>query len=160
MIGGLGWSVLMHHKSKSGFDRVSRLLQDSRVRASLDVQNNSGATALHLCCGFMYNGTSTTYRFLQAGANPSIKDKRGLTPLAYLEREHPERSWSIAHLKLAPDADKASFLIKARLIFVAAASTATPPFCLQNRVTRGLPLPRVVPVEPPVGGKGGRRGRR
>jgi len=40
------------------------------------------------------------------------------------------------------DAEKASFLVKARRLVMAATRT-TPPSYLQGRVARGLPLPRV-----------------
>jgi ankyrin repeat protein len=35
-----GWSVLMHQSRAEGFDKVLRLLQDPRVQAALDVQND------------------------------------------------------------------------------------------------------------------------
>lgn len=66
-----------------------------------------------------------------------------MTPLAYLKSNLPDRESLIALLEQAPDAEKASFLVKARLIFFAATNTANQPSCLQARLARDLPLPRV-----------------
>lgn len=41
------------------------------------------------------------------------------------------------------DAEKASILVKARRLIVAASSNVVKPTCLQIRVTQGQPLPRV-----------------
>ena len=44
------WTPLMSH-SRDGFvDGVARLLQDPRVRATINLQNCDGRTALHIAC--------------------------------------------------------------------------------------------------------------
>jgi hypothetical protein len=59
----------------------------------------------------------------------------------------PWRSFEIGNttiglLEQAPDADKTSLLVKARLALTAASSTVAPSF-LQHRVAKGQPLPHV-----------------
>ena len=75
----LGWSVLMHQMRNGTV--VARLLQDPRVRATINMQDEEGNTALyHACC--KYGGTDTkaalnTHLLLQAGADLSIANKSG-----------------------------------------------------------------------------------
>jgi len=51
--------------------------------------------------------------------------------------------WQSVKVLLEQDAEKASLLVKARRLAVAANSNAVAPSCLQARVARGQPLPRL-----------------
>jgi len=55
---------------------------------------------------------------------------------------HPTHPTTVAILEQSLDAEKASFLVKARRLVIAATRT-TPPSFLEDRVACGLPLPRV-----------------
>jgi len=132
---------------------VRRLLQDPRVRATVDVQNRQGGTVLFPASSNRIgtSAASIIHHLLQAGINPAITNYRGETPLAYLRQHHPSH-----HADQAPDAEKASLLVKARRLAVAAISITVAPSCLQGRVARGQPLPRLllrrVMVTPMTGG--------
>ena len=76
---------------------------------------------------------------LRAGANPNITDKNGLT-----QKYHPNCHTAITLLQQAlAEAEKAALLVKARRLAVAAAINTVAPSCLQGRVARSKPLPRV-----------------
>lgn len=132
---------------------VTRLLQDPRVRATVNLQDGDGITVLHDACTLEEdkNETSAMVRdLLQAGANPFLTDKYGLTPLAVLQQQWPENNAAISLLLQALDAQKASVLVKARRLFVASTSNARAPSYLQGRVVRGQPLPRVMLPRTPL----------
>ena len=124
---------------------MARLLQDPRVRATLNMQSDIGHTALHYACmcGKPDAAALNVHILLQAGANPTIAIYSGQTVLTYLRQRHPNPNVTIALLEQAPDAEKASLLVKARRLAVAANSNAVAPSYLQNRVARGQALPRV-----------------
>jgi len=64
------------------FDSVKRLLQDPLVRASIDMQDRHGDTALHFACR-NHNETNTlvTVRpLLEAGAAPIFTNNDGHMP--------------------------------------------------------------------------------
>ena len=67
--------------------------------------------------------------------------------MAFLRQRHPTYHSLIALLEQYPaaqkDAEKASFLVKARRLAVATKSNTVAPSCLQARVARGQPLPHV-----------------
>ena len=155
-------SPLMYQSIFGSYECVARLLQDQRVLATINAQDENGNTALHEAS--LRN--EKVRLLLQAGANPAIKNRRRQTPLARLREKHeedPGRVWStryyttIALLEEYPvakkDAEKASLLVKARLAVAAtaASTTNTVPSCLHGRVAAGHPLPAV--VQPPCGAK-------
>ncbi len=137
----------MCHTNYGRTDVVAHLLQDPRVRATVDVQNCDGDTSLHLAC---FRGdddeTLATYivhLLLQAGANPTLVANDGMTPLVVLQEHHPAYTTTIALLEHAlAAAEVTSLLDKARRLVVATNSSVIPP-CLEGRVARGKPLPRV-----------------
>ena len=140
---------------------VARLPQDTRVRATVDFQDKDGDTALHNACTFdEYKNKSPAmvHHLLQAGANPFLTNKHGLTPLSLLQQRWPSYRGAIALLEQAPDAQKASVLVKARRLFVISTSNAAP-FYLQGRVVRRQPLPSVT-LLPVMDGKKRARERR
>ena len=140
---------------------VARLLEDPRVRATINMQDVGGNTALHHagCSGtrMFRGGTDATAApkvplLLQAGANRTIANKHGQTALAYLRQRRPNLYVTIAlHEQALTEAEKASLLVKARRIAVAATSNAVAPSCLQARVARGQPFPRVTLMPLPGG---------
>ena len=164
LITQLGQSALMYQASSTRVANVARLLQDPRVRATLEWRTPTGNTALHTAC-IHSNEVSTTALvrpLLQAGADYTsrITDTDGyddgLTPLAFLRKKYPTHHTTIALLEQAPiaaiDAEKVSLLVKARRLVVATSTnTAATPSYLQARVARGQPLPRLELV--PVGRK-------
>jgi ankyrin repeat protein len=68
----VGWSPLMDYTIWDRTDLVKRMLQDPRVRASIDVQNRDGDTALHFACHFASRESVAplVHLLLEAGANP------------------------------------------------------------------------------------------
>jgi len=66
-------------------DVVARLLQDPRVRATVNMHDEKGNTALHYACmgglsiKLLYTAASKVHLLLQAGANPTIGNKNGQT---------------------------------------------------------------------------------
>ena len=74
--------------------------------------------------------------------------------MALLRQSHPDHRAAIAVLEQAPDAEKASLLAKARRLIIVANSNTALPTCLQGRLARGQPLPRVALV-PTMGGLNG-----
>jgi len=82
-------------------------------------------------------------------------NEKGQTPLDMVRQRHPNHHDVIALLKQAMiEVEKASLLVKARRLAVAANSNAGVPSCLQRRVARGRPLPRVA-LAPLTGGQNG-----
>lgn len=139
---------LMTHVSAGRIDMVTRLLQDPRVRATINLKGYNRNTALH------YGsepgdkiGSSIIHLLLQAGANSYPMNLYGWTPLADLRRNHCTHHTSIALLDQAPNAKKAFLIVKGRRLIVAATSKPIPSY-LQGRVGRGEPLPCVVLIPP------------
>ena len=145
-----GVSPLMRHALFGKFDIVARLLQDPRVRATINLQSNHGRTALHHACGSASgteaNQAALVTLLLQCGANYTRTDADGKTPLALHQQRYKPRHAVIAVLEQSPDAEKASLLFKARRIVIASNGNAAVSTNLQGRVARGQPLPRVALV--------------
>jgi len=141
-----GWSPLMHNVFFGRFDNVKGLLQDARVRATIDMQDRNGDTALHFACR-RYNETkahATVHPLLEAGVTPILTNNDGKMPLVYLRECRPSHHAAIALLEQAlANAETTALLVKARRLAVADRSNLVVPSCLQFRVTRGEPLPRL-----------------
>ena len=129
---------------------MARLLEDPRVRATVNVHDTGGNTALHLArCNNRDETASTSiiHLLLQAGANPAVTNNAGEMPLVSFRKYNPTHHTTIALLEQAPDAEKTSLLVKARLAGAATAATAgntVVPSCLQARAAGVQPLPAVV----------------
>ena len=128
---------------------MARLLQDQRVRATINVQERYGYTALHwtsLNC--WPKSTIPIFRLLlQSGANPTITtNTQEDTALDLLREFDPTQNDAIALLEEYPsakkDADKASLLVKGRRL-VTISRNAVAPSYLRSRVLHDVPLPRV-----------------
>ena len=76
------------------------------------------------------------------GADLTFKNAQGKTPLDLLQESNPTHPTILALVEQSLDAEKASFLVKARRLVMAATRTTAPSF-LQGRVASGLPLPGV-----------------
>lgn len=126
---------------------VARLLQDPRVRATVNLQDKYGDTALHRACTPEEEDKGETsamvHHLLQAGANPFLTNRRGLMPLVLLQQQWPENDAAMALLEQTPEAQKTSLLVQARRIFAVSTSNAMVPSYLQGRVARGQALARV-----------------
>ena len=98
-----GWSLLMYHASFGRACLVKRLLQDPRVRASVDMQISDGRTALHFACNFPSREpvAPLVHLLLEAGANPTVPNNEGQPPLALLQQHKPSHHTSIALLEQA-----------------------------------------------------------
>jgi len=142
-----GVSPLMYCAIRGEVDNVARLLQDPRIQATVDMSTTEGHTALHCACAHGNNEDETfaiIYLLLQAGANPTLSNHNGLTPLAYIKQRYSSYRTMIAFLEQTlTDAEKTSLLVKARRLVVAAINTARTPSYLQARMLRGEPLPRL-----------------
>jgi hypothetical protein len=120
---------------------IPRLLQDSRVQASINLQNPQGWTALHFACNPVREPkVDTITRLLKADADLTVK-----TPLMLHPNAYPSHPTTAAVLQQVSDADKASFLVRTRrLIMATTSNTLMPPSFVQDRLARGQPLPGVV----------------
>jgi len=157
-----GMIPLMFQAAIEHVGHVACLLQDPRVRATIKMQESSGSTSLHWAClrGNESATTSILNLLLQARGDPALTtngtDNDGQAPLAILRHLHPTHYAAIALLEQYPeaqqDAEKASLLVKARRLIVAANSNTVAPSCLQGRVARGQPLSRLAPM-PVTGGQ-------
>lgn len=153
------WVWISQSRDRRHLDKITSLLQESRIRTTVNLQTGNGDTVLHHACSLygMISSPSIVHLLLQAGANPSLIGYHGRyhgqTPLVYLRRQHSEHRETIALLEQAPDAEKSWILVKARrLVVAAAASTVSTPSYSQSRVARGQPLPHVA-LAPIVGGQ-------
>lgn len=140
-------NFLMESLHLSQYNIVARLLQDPRIRASINEHNRMGNTALHYACEKMREPDvpAIIQRLIQVGADLTIKNAQGKTPLNLLQESHPTHPTTLALVEQSLDAEKASFLVKARRLVMAAGRSdiaATPSF-LRGRVASGLPLPTV-----------------
>jgi len=152
-----GSSPLMWQALRGNVENVARLLQDPRVRATVNVQDSGGETALHWACSIEDEtlALSILHLLLQAGADPDLTANYGDAPLDWIRQHRPAHHATIALLEQYPEAlkhaEKASLLIKARRLIVVSRSTAAPSY-LQGRVARDQPLPHVV-LMPVTGGQ-------
>lgn len=146
-------SPFMYHARYDEVSMVERMLRDSRVRATVDMQVKDGHTALNFACcrdDDAALATSLVHLLLLVGTNPTLFHKDGWTPLVVLRRCHPTYTTTVALLAQAiADAEVTSLLVKARRLVFAALTTMLP--YLQGRWARGEPLPRVILV-PVTGG--------
>lgn len=150
-----GWTPLMTHASNGSANMVAFPLKDPRVRATINVRESYSRTALHcVCISPSIRLPSTLSLLLKAGADSTVSDQGGRTPLASCQqhlRQYPSSdiaiSWygrGICVLDEAfIDAEKTSLLVKARRLVVAATAPAMAPSYMQNRVARCLFLPHV-----------------
>ena len=111
-------SPLMFAANFGDVDVVAPLLQESRVRAIVDVQDSEGDTALHWAClrEDMDDTTATSivHLLLQANANPLVINTGEQTPSAVLRRVFPTYTTTIALLEQALAAtETTSLLVKA-----------------------------------------------
>jgi len=139
-----GWTTLTLQVYHRNVESVACLLQDPRVRSTVNFHDNEGRTALHAAC--MYNGCvhSIVRLLLQAGADPAITGNGGLTPLTYLRQYQPSYHTTMTPLEQAlADAEKTSLLARS-LVIVANAVIA--PSYLKGRLARGQILPRIALV--------------
>jgi hypothetical protein len=118
---------------------VARLLQDPRVRATINVQDKNKKTALyHACATNKKNeAASKVHLLLQAGADLLITHNKRETPLDVVRQRRPTYHATIALLEQYPvakqDAEKASILVMTRLAAAATRNTVAPS-CLKGRL--------------------------
>ena len=142
-----GEQPLMLHARRSGpVDIVARLLRDPRVRATVNMQDERGNTALHWACwAFEDEEAALKVRLLlQAGTNPTITNKKGQVPLDVVRSRHPTHHAVITLFEQAlAEPEKTWLVVKARRLVAAVTGNAVDPSCLQARVARGQLLPHV-----------------
>lgn len=99
---------VMWHAFHSSADMVARLRQDPRVRATINVQDANGNTALHCAgsCSQAEEAALKIHALLHAGADPTITRNNGETPLDVVRRIHSTYQFLIALLEQYPDAKK------------------------------------------------------
>ena len=127
------------------------------------MQDDEGNTALHRA--FLSHDPEEAvarkaHLLLQAGGSPLKINNDGETPLALVQFYHPDYlPFTVLLEQALAEAEKASLLVKARRLAVAANSNSVAPSCLQARMARGQTLPRVV-LMPLAGGNKRTRERR
>ena len=152
------WSPLILHADRGPVDVVARLLQDPRVRTTINVQAEDGRTALHHACDRLGRRPRLVQVLLQAGANPTLTNNNGRRPVPWLQPGSPHHQAAVAVLleQASAAAEKTWLLVKARRPAVAATSNTVAPSCLQDQVAQGQPLPRLrlrrVELRPVAGG--------
>ena len=163
-----GVRPLMRGAQHGTVDVVAHLLQDPCVRATIDAQAKDGATALHWACyncNYLNIAAPIVRTLLQAGADPTLTTIDPHTPLEIIlsvfRHPHERDQGAITTIALfeyaLAEAEKASLLVKARRLIVAAStSTTAAPSYVQRRVAQGQPLPHVAlaPVVGQLKGKG------
>jgi len=133
---------------KARVENVARLLQDPRARATVNIQGSRGYTALHHACeiGDETLVFSIVRLLLQAGANPFVQDAFDESPWCTLGQDYPTYHTVFALFeRLRKNAEKASLLVKARRLAVAANSNTVAQSYLEGRVA--LPRVSLAPVE-------------
>ena len=146
-------NMLIFQLGDHKYDVVARLLQDPRIRAIVNEQDMQGDTALHIASLALDRpkAPAIIQLLLQAGADMNIKNANRETPLDWMQRCFPTHPTTLALPEQMLDAERASFLVKARRLVIAATRAAVPSY-LQGRMACGLPLPRVA-LAPVVGGE-------
>jgi len=155
MLNNDGMSPLMIQAIYGRFDSVKRLLQDPRVRATIDMQDRHGDTALHFASRYRYEtkAHAMVRPLLEAGATPILTNRHGKMPLACLRQWRPSHHTTITLLEQAlANAETTALLVKARRVVVAARGNIVSPSCLQARAAQGQPLPGVA-LQPVPGGQ-------
>ena len=139
-----GCAPLIVHLTNHRYHIVTQLLQDPRVQASVNAPSPGGSTALHYVCMILDipKLPAIIQLLLLAGADLTLKNSCGELPIDVLQRTFPTHPTTLALVEQSLDAEKTSFLVKARR-FVMAAARTTPLSYLQSRAGRGQPLPLV-----------------
>ena len=138
-----GSTPLMWQLSRGYYDSAARLLEDPRVRATVNVQDFKGDTALHeLSVDGETPDESVVAQLLKAGADPTLENNHRERVLDWYEDDFLTHPTTLALLEQSLSAEKASFLVKVRRLVMAAHRTTAPSF-LVGRVADGLPLPHV-----------------
>lgn len=146
------YTPLMHNALHGRVELVARLLQDPRVRATADMQDNYNRSALFLSCYHQVeeNATAIVRLLLDANANPTLPDRlKQETPLEFLRRLHPNYHSTIA--ALTDRTEVTNLLVNTRrLIFPEKKNTAIQLFSVGSffksfylRAVR-TPVPKVV----------------
>jgi len=94
-----GCSPLMIQAMYGKADVVARLLQDMRVRATVNLQHVGGTSALHMCaCDDMDESSrlATIQFLLKAGAISNLTNAAGMTPLECVQHYYPTHTNTIA----------------------------------------------------------------
>ena len=127
---------LMLRAARGSVDGMARLLQDPRARATLNEQKGHGNIALHYAISGEAEGSVRKMNLLlQCGGDPTLTNNKGQTPLDLVRHHSPNHHAAIALFEHAlAEAEKASFLVNARRLAVAANGTTVAPSCLQARV--------------------------
>lgn len=137
-----GSTPLMWQLSEGHYDSAARLLEDPRVRATVNVQDKKGNTAFHeVSSAGETPHEPVVAQLLEAGADPTLENDDGERPLYWFQDDFPTHPTTLALLEQSLSAEKASFLVKVRLVMAAHRTTA--PSFLVGRVADGLPLPHV-----------------
>lgn len=144
-----GWMPLMHHVKRGRCGCVARLLEDPRVRASIDtvVQGDDfhGHSAFHFACSTYSHITHSTRRamlcsLLKAGADPTLPHPT-TTYMPTLRQYFPVVPLKPTLLDEAIDAQRAACLIKARRVAVEAGGSEAGKRVKRGRLERGKALP-------------------
>ena len=86
------YTPLMAQAIRGHVDNITRLLQDPRVRATIDLQTKGGSTALHYGCYPRKDealASSIVNLLLQTGANPALTNDRRQMPLDFFRKFCP-----------------------------------------------------------------------
>jgi len=115
---------LMHRVRYGNADVVARLLQDQRVRATINVQDGGRHTALYHAFTTLdaeEAAVRKAHLLLQAGADPISTDYEGRTPLDLVRQHHPNYHAAIALIeRTLAESEKVVLLVKTRRLAVAA----------------------------------------
>lgn len=140
-----GWSPLMHHVQAGRPECVARLLEDPRVRASVDTvargDDFNSFSALHLACYF--NNVTPTAKLallrhlLVAGADPTLPNRHGQNSLQILREDPPVEPLELTLVEEAMDGQLAASLIKARQVVVGAGLSEAWQCIKRARLERG-----------------------
>lgn len=144
-----GMPPVMNHMLFGRAGNVKRLLQDPRVRATVDMRNQMGDAAIHLACNFWHeqSATSLVHLLFAAGANPLLANRRGETPLVQVREHHPSHYNLIAFLEEAiAEAEKTSLLVKVRRFAAAPRSATTTHSYLECRLVQEVPQVTLAPL--------------
>ena len=146
-----GWTPLMHQVRAGRAECVARLLEDPRVRASIDTvargDDFNGFSALHLACCF--NNVTPTAKLaivrhlLEAGADPTLPNGDGHNSLQILCEHLPVEPLELALVEEAIDAQHAASLVKARRVAVGAGRSEAWKTVKQSRLEQGEAMPSI-----------------
>lgn len=97
-----GGSPVMWHAARRTVEMVAHLLQDPRVRATINMQDTWGNTALHNVCKFEVESETAAGKarlLLQAGLDLTTTENAGRTPLDVVRERYPHHHAVIALLE-------------------------------------------------------------